>query len=106
MTSHTFVVYTKPIAGEEDAFNRWYDTQHIPDVVAVPGVRGARRFVAEVDGVQQFLALYDIETDDPDAVLAEIQARAGTERMPMSPALDSDSISAVLYRALGPAVTK
>lgn len=29
----------------EDEFNRWYDEEHLGDVVAVPGVFGGRRFV-------------------------------------------------------------
>ena len=29
----------------EDSFNRWYDTEHVPERVALPGVRRARRYV-------------------------------------------------------------
>lgn len=29
----------------ETAFNEWYDSEHVPERVALPGVRGARRFV-------------------------------------------------------------
>ena len=102
MKSHVFVVSTKPVPGQDAEYNLWYDTRHIPDVLAVPGIVSARRFKATVDNQPQYLALYEIETDDADGVMAEIEARAGTERMPMSPALDPNSISAVLYEALAP----
>lgn len=103
MTEYCFVVFTKPVQGQDEAFNMWYDGQHVPDVLAVPGFTSARRFVTEQDGERQYLALYGMETDDPAAVLADLQERAGTDRMPMSPALETDSISAVLYRPLAPA---
>lgn len=100
MKDYCFVVFTKPVAGQDGEYNRWYDDRHLPDVLAVPGFTSARRFVSEVDGERQYLALYNIQADDPDAVLADLTARAGTERMEMSPALDEASISAILYEAL------
>lgn len=100
MKEFCFVVFTKPVAGKEDEYNEWYDNQHLPDVLAVPGFKSARRFAGEVDGARQYLALYNMQADNPDAVLADLTSRAGTDRMPMSPALDEASISAVLYEAL------
>lgn len=100
MKKHCFVVFTKPVAGQDAEYNRWYDQQHIPDVLAVPGFLSARRFVSNVDGARQYLALYEMESDEPDATLADLSGRAGTDRMPMSPALDEASISAVLYEEL------
>ena len=102
MDEHCFVVFTKPTAGMESEFNRWYDQQHLPDVLAVPGIVSAKRFCATIGGERQYLALYNMKTNDPDAVLADIQARAGTDKMVMSPALDMDSITAVVYAALEP----
>ncbi|WP_323810057.1 hypothetical protein [Sphingobium baderi] len=102
MKDYCFVVFTKPVAGQDVEYNRWYDTRHVPDVLAVPGFVSARRYAADVEGGRQYLALYGMKADDPEAVLADLSARAGTERMPMSPALDNESISAVLYEALEP----
>ena len=31
----------------EDEWNRWYDTVHLPDALACPGVRRGRRYVSE-----------------------------------------------------------
>ena len=31
----------------EDEWNRWYDTVHVPDVLACPGVRRGQRYVSE-----------------------------------------------------------
>ncbi len=98
MKDYVFVVKTQPVPGQDAAFNDWYDNRHIADVLAVPGVVAARRFKGE----SNYLAFYSIRTEDHKTVLNEIGARAGTERMPMSSALDEASIDAQLYEEIGP----
>lgn len=105
MKDYRFVVLTRPVAGKEDEYNHWYDTRHVPDVISVPGVNAAQRFVAEVNGEKQYLAIYDVQTDDPQALFGELSGRAGTDRMPMSDALDLTSTSAIMYEAIGPKQT-
>jgi hypothetical protein len=46
-------------AEHEAEFNRWYDTEHIPLLAAVPGVLRARRFL-NPEGKQRYIALYDL----------------------------------------------
>ncbi len=43
----------------EDELNRWYDDEHIPERMSVPGFLRARRFRA-VEGAPRYLALYDL----------------------------------------------
>ena len=47
----------------EEEFNRWYWQEHIPERMAVPGFRSARRFMA-IDGEPKYLALYDVDSLD------------------------------------------
>jgi hypothetical protein len=48
------------IAPELEAeFNEWYDTEHIPALSAVPGVRCARRF-RDTGGNRRYVALYHL----------------------------------------------
>jgi hypothetical protein len=51
-----------------DAFHDWYDTDHIPARMALPGFQGARRFRA-LDGEPAYLAVYEL--DDLDALQTE-----------------------------------
>ena len=51
----------------EDDFNRWYDTEHIPEKRATPGFRSARRFRHHGEP-HRYLALYEL--DDPDLVVS------------------------------------
>lgn len=50
----------EPPAELEVEFNDWYDYEHLPERLAVPGFINARRFIC-VDGWPRYLALYDLE---------------------------------------------
>ena len=53
-------------AAHEEEFNRWYDIEHLPLLLQVPGVLGARRFRAST-GSPRYIALYDLTgADVPD----------------------------------------
>jgi vacuolar-type H+-ATPase subunit F/Vma7 len=43
----------------ENEFNQWYNVDHLPALVGVPGVSGARRYQA-VEGDSQYLAVYEM----------------------------------------------
>lgn len=63
------VVSTRPASPEqEDEYNRWYSEVHLPEILAIPGFVGARRYRAP--GTSEYLAVYEIEGDDLQAVLA------------------------------------
>lgn len=44
----------------EEEFNRWYDEEHVPERMSIPGFVRARRFRA-VEGEPKYLALYELE---------------------------------------------
>jgi hypothetical protein len=48
----------------EEAFNAWYDSTHMPEVVACPGFVRGWRFRAEHDGEHpRYAAVYEVEHD-------------------------------------------
>ena len=56
------LVYTDLIDEKYDEeFNAWYDTQHLPQLLALPGVLDAARYVA-VKGGPKYLAAYELES--------------------------------------------
>jgi len=61
----------------EADFNRWYNEEHVPERLSVPGFLNARRFVA-IEGGPKYLALYDLETPDVLHTEAYTQLLAGT----------------------------
>ena len=44
----------------EEEFNRWYDQEHVPERLSVPGFLTGRRFKA-VEGSPKYLAIYELE---------------------------------------------
>src|SRR5512147_1963761 len=59
-----FLVYTD-LADDryEEEFNAWYDTEHLPQLLTMPGVLDAARYVA-VKGGPKYLAAYELENTD------------------------------------------
>jgi hypothetical protein len=104
MAKYTFIVLTNPVEGKEPEYNEWYNHQHIPDVLNVPGFVSAQRFrLADVqmsrDGnhAHRYLALYEIETDDLAGTLKELRARGGTAEIVPSDAIDLKNVAASVF---------
>jgi len=61
MPNKGFLLVTmQPPPAFEEEFNAWYDSEHIPERLAVPGILTARRYVC-ADGHPKYLAMYDLE---------------------------------------------
>ncbi|ORW96591.1 hypothetical protein AWB92_06515 [Mycobacterium sp. IEC1808] len=71
----------------EQEYNTWYDEVHLPELLALDGIVSARRF-RPVDGNGPYVAIYEIEGDDLQAVLDNMIANAG--QLHMSDALQLD----------------
>lgn len=53
------LVMMQPPPAFEEEFNAWYDTEHVPERLAVPGFETALRFVC-LSGHPRYLAIYDL----------------------------------------------
>jgi hypothetical protein len=53
----------------EEEFNRWYNEEHIPERLSIPGFMSARRYRA-LEGSPKYLALYELET--PEVLNTEV----------------------------------
>lgn len=104
MRRFKMLVFSEPYEGQEDAFNKWYTEQHLDDLVALPGFTSAQRFVIHSVSMgttlNKYLAIYDVETDDPDWVIENMFAMKDTPAMPMDPAFNLDPTSVMLYEEL------
>ncbi len=58
-TGFLLVTMQPPPAFEEE-FNAWYDSEHIPERLGVPGILTARRYVS-ASRHPKYLAMYDLE---------------------------------------------
>ena len=58
-----FMVFTDIEPQHEEEFNAWYDTEHLADVVARPGVLCGARDIAEKGG-PKYLAVYELTSSE------------------------------------------
>jgi hypothetical protein len=112
MPSHQFFVFSNPMDGQEREFNEWYESQHLPDVLAVPGVIRAQRYaLAPTDlpdnevatippPAQSYLVVYDVDRD-PSEVMNAFMSRVLDGTMSLSPALDLASVSMGFWTPIG-----
>jgi hypothetical protein len=63
-TAWLYIVHTDIPGHVVDEYNEWYDQEHLPRLVTVPGVVRARRYTA-VSGSPRYLTAYELT--DPNA---------------------------------------
>jgi hypothetical protein len=102
MAKHILVVLTEPTTpAQEEEFNRWYTEQHLDDVLRVPGFVAAQRFKLNMHWAKslpaQYLAIYEMETDDPQAAFAALGQAAQSGKMPVSSAMHSENVVASVF---------
>ena len=88
MAKGIILVESRPSSPDrEQEYNTWYDEVHLGELVALDGFVSARR-LRPVDGNGPYVAIYEIEGDDLQAVLDNMIANAG--QLHMSDALQLD----------------
>ena len=100
--AHRLFVYSNPVEGREAEYNDWYDGVHITEVLEVDGFVGCQRFRVDpgTDGAPaRYLAIYEIDSDDPAASFAALRAAVGD--MTVSDAIDRSSVTSWIYTAHG-----
>ena len=55
-----FLVYVDIDVQHDKEFNEWYNTEHLPELLAVPGILAAARYQA-VKGGPKYLAFYELD---------------------------------------------
>ena len=101
MAKFVMIVQSEPLDGQDDVYNTWYDGTHIPELLQIPGITGARRLEATpiVIGAPgaKFVTFYEIEADNPGAVMAEMGARSADARMSASVGVDQSKATIWVY---------
>lgn len=90
MTKGIMYVESMPSSPERlDEYHAWYDETHLRQVVGVDGVVSARRFAPVADD-GPFVAIYEIEADDLEAVLASLGEATARGDIQMTDAMRMD----------------
>jgi len=101
MRRFKMLVFAEPFEGQDEAFNEWYTGSHLKDVCALEGFTAAQRFtlhsVSMGKTLNRYLAIYDVETDDPDWVVENMFANRDTPAMPLDASFNIDPTTVMLY---------
>jgi hypothetical protein len=99
------VVFSRPVAGREESYVEWYENTHLAEVCQLSGVKSARRYSLSRNMSERepypYMTIYNIDTDDIDAVLADLQASGADGHMLMSDAIDLDTVYPMVFEPCG-----
>ena len=98
-----YMVFADIDSQHDEEFNAWYDTEHLPDVLAIPGVLSGARYVA-CKGGPKYLAVYELSSSD--VVTSPIFQKLRQEPTPwsrrMSPGVIGNNVARVLGQQIFP----
>ena len=89
--------------GRDAEYNEWYDNIHIHDVCAVPGITRGQRWDAMPEASVNpppaaYLAIYEIDADDPRSATNELMRRSQAGEIVHSDAIDLSTASIWIYK--------
>lgn len=95
-------ISSRAVPGREADYDRWYEDTHVGEVLALPGFVACERFerlAADGQGIVEHVALYEVETADPHALLQSLFAAAPGMRL--TDAMDTTSPRFDILRPVG-----
>ncbi|WP_428484435.1 hypothetical protein [Rhodopila sp.] len=101
------MAWTDVDPAREDAFNRWYDEEHIGRLLAVPGFLSAGRYRA-LRGGPRYLAMYELEDHNvlhSAAFLDTVRYQPSVRRLAASGSTAGRNFLLNCYRQIFPAKT-
>lgn len=111
MAKYIMTVFSNALAGQEDEYNKWYDEEHIPDLLGVKQVVAAQRFKAtpvQYKGKpyppHDYLTIYEFESDDIETVYASLAEAA--VNWSITPAIDRTNPAIYVFAAQSARETK
>jgi hypothetical protein len=99
-----FLVYADVDPAHEEEFNAWYDTEHLPDLLKLPGFLDAARYVA-VKGAPKHLAVYELASAEAlgSAEFQRYRANPSPWSRRMSPTRIGKNVARILGTQIFPA---
>jgi hypothetical protein len=97
----------RALEGREQEVVDWYEQQHFPDMLRIPGFLGVQRFDVAISGrgnepPWRFGCLYAAQAEDPATLVQAVAARRGTDQMKVTDALDLSVGVTCLFAAVTP----
>ena len=101
MLKHKLLVLSNPVDGRSVEYNNWYDDVHLKEVLELDGMTSAERFTLADNGKWKYLAIYELDTDDPQHILDTLYRLAAEGEIDVTDALDSQSTFPMIATSMG-----
>jgi hypothetical protein len=102
----TLLTFTKPVEGQEEKFDEWYETIHVPQILQLPMVASAQRFKIRAIGLDEadrgevsvggsqvshgWLAIYEV-TGDPKVAVKTMIEKCADGTVYLDPSFDAEA---------------
>jgi len=101
---HLVLIFSNPKDGEEAEFNRWYEDIHLDEILATTGWEGAQRFKLMdqrwAESAHNYLALYEIEADNPDDIISKLEETRSKRQQ--SSSFNKETAAIWVFSQIGP----
>jgi hypothetical protein len=99
-----FLVYADIDPRHEDEFNAWYNSEHLPELLSLPGFLDAGRYVA-YKGVPRYLAVYELDSTEAlkSAEFQKWRANPSPWSRRISPSVIGKNVSRAIGEQIFPA---
>jgi hypothetical protein len=109
MSRYVMIVLSNPVDGHEDAYNDWYNTEHVVDVSAVEGFCSGQRFRLAGTGIgnveppsHRYLALYEVDADNPEIANAALVEASREGRISGHASIDLTTVATWFFEPISP----
>lgn len=104
MAKYVMIATANAKPGMEEEFKTWYQTYHLPEICAVPGIVSGRRLEVVENAFSKapirFVTIYELETDHPNSVVAEIVRRTKEGEMTQTASIEPEGASIYFYQQI------
>jgi hypothetical protein len=99
-----FVAITNPVSSDRDEeYTDWYENTHMREVLGVEGFVSVKRFKA-IDGESpKFMAVYEVDVDDLNSVVALLGQAGAQGKLTQSDASDRGATKMRVYELVAEA---
>lgn len=101
MGKFLMVIPSSALPGRDQEYNDWYDNEHLGDVLKVPGIISGRRYnalpISPAPAPAKHLSIFELEADDPAAVLGEMMRRVQEGEISMTADIDPSTVQIWLF---------
>jgi hypothetical protein len=98
LTKYLYMVRMDVDLAVKSEFNAWYNDEHIPALLQVPGVIAAYRYES-IEGTPKFVAIYELES--PSVRTSDAWKHA-VEITPRPPGVTPENLSRNVYEQIFP----